>query len=331
MEIPFDLKNQIEASELVKQLIANATLEWDNSTFTTWQACFVRGLFFTGLKRVSASQQAPLRFGSAVHEGIADRLRGNSDEHAFATALKVADENGLDECLDPRRNRKTLISLLNAYFLHCDMNDCWIKPVVYNGTPIVEQGFIFPLGTVALTGLSYFKDGNYSIKWKGKLDVLERYQGELWVNDHKTTTVMGEKFIDDKIRSSQMLGYTWAGRQIAFSFNEPLRGVRINALAMRSTGFEFKSFSIPYADLVISAWQAETLQACANQIRLLDAFLASGAVNDNILVVPNRECCVTKYGRCSYFDACEVYPRMLRNYIMDDTLFTDNKWDPLNE
>ena len=331
MYLPNELVLRIEQSDLVKKLSNNATLEWDNSTFTTWQACFVKGLFFSGLKRVSAAQQAPLRFGSAVHEGIAARLRGATDEVAYATALKVADENRLDECLDPRRNRKTLISLLNAYFLHCDMNGCWITPVVHGGVPIVEQGFIFQLGNVLLSDTKYFKPGIYKIMWKGKLDVLERYQGELWINDHKTTSVMGEKFIDDKIRSSQMLGYTWAGREIAKSFNEELRGVRINALAMRSTGYEFKQFSIPYANLVIDAWREETLAACADKIRQLDALMSRAHTDEFYNVVPNRECCVTKYGRCPYFEACEVYPKMLKDYIMDDTLFANNEWDPLNE
>lgn len=331
MYLPNALLSKIRKSDVVNRLFLEATLEWDNSTFTTWQACFVKGLFFTGLKRVSAAQQAPLRFGSAVHEGIAHRLSGHTDEEAYQRALEVAQENDLDGCLDSRRNRKTLVSLLSSYFMHCDINNCWITPVVVNGKPVVEQGFLFPLGTIKLDGLKYFPQTEFKIVWKGKLDVLERHQGELWINDHKTTTVMGEKFIDDKVRSSQMLGYTWAARRLAEVFNEPIRGVRINALAMRSTGFEFKVFPIPYSDVVIDAWQAETLAACGNQIRALDALLAQNPEQDTTLVVPNRECCVTKYGRCSYFDVCECVPRMMAQYIGDNTLFADNTWDPLNE
>lgn len=331
MYLPKTLIDKISTSDLVKKLFDEGALEWDNSTFTNWQACFVKGLFFTGLRRVSASQQAPLRFGSAVHEGIAYRLTGHTDDEAYQKALEVATKNDLDGCLDVRRNRKTLVSLLSSYFMHCDINNCWITPVVVNGTPVVEQGFMFPLGTVSLGGLKFFPRSDFKIVWKGKLDVLERYQGELWINDHKTTTVMGEKFIDDKVRSSQMLGYTWAARRLAEVFNEPIKGVRINALAMRSTGFEFKSFSIPYSDMTIDAWQSETLAACGNQIRFLDELLSRRADEPLTLVVPNRECCVTKYGRCSYFDVCECVPRMMAQYIGDNTLFTDNTWDPLSE
>lgn len=325
-----NLMDRLEKSTLVTDLRVSQSLSFDNSTFTNWQGCFVKGVLFSGIKRVSARQQAPLRFGSAVHEGLAARLSGKSNEKALAIALHTADENKLHECLDDRRNHRTLVSLLTSYFLHCDITNSWITPVVLDDKPLVEQAFEFNLGHVMIEGLKYFNDGHYLLKWKGKIDVVERYNGDLWIVDHKTTTVMGEKFIDDKVRGSQMLGYTWAGRHFAVAFNERVKGVRINALAMRSNGFEFKMFQIPYSDVVIDAWHAETIAACVQHIRALDALLARAA-NSDTLIVPNRESCVTKYGRCPYFDACDTMPVMMQRMLDDDTLFTDNVWDPLNE
>jgi len=138
---------------------------------------------------------------------------------------------------------------------------------------------------------------------------------------------MGERFLDDKLRSSQMLGYTYAAKYLSEHLfgGLPVYGVRINALAMRSSGYEFKQFDIPYPDWKLAEWQTATIAAIRSLVLQLDAFLASG------VALPTREHCVTKYGKCPYFDVCDSVPMMRDRMIFDDSYFFVSDWSPLNE
>ena len=331
MKISRSLVARLISSDIVQRLMTQQFLSFDNSGFSMWQQCCTKGFINTGLRRVSARGQTPLLFGGAVHEGLAARLAGASDREAIDIALATATKSGLDDHLDEKRNRRTLADLLGSYFIHCDCTGDWIRPVLIDGVAVVEKGFEFELSKLELTGLKYLPNGFYSLNWKGKLDVFERYQGDLWILDHKTTSIMGEKFIDDKLRSSQMLGYAWAGSFFASAFGETIQGVRINALATRSKGFEFKQFPIPYTPQAVLDWRDETIVALTQFLRWLDGILASCGETPYIEFTPNRDACVTKYGRCAYFDACNSLPVMLERILFDDAQYIANVWDPLME
>jgi len=136
---------------------------------------------------------------------------------------------------------------------------------------------------------------------------------------------MGDKFVDDKLRSSQMLGYTYAARYLSeTSFdNLPVYGARINALATRTGGYEFKIFDIPIANWKVDEWKAGVLLGMSQYIASIHTFLQTGEVS------PTRDHCVTKYGRCAYFDACECMPQMRDRMIFDDEIFAVSNWSPL--
>jgi hypothetical protein len=131
---------------------------------------------------------------------------------------------------------------------------------------------------------------------------------------------MGPKFADGYVRSSQMMGYHKATQLIMKDSGLKIEGVLINALALRSSGYEFKHFLLPTASWKLEEWHSETIYAVMQLVISMAQFLATGEA------VPNREHCVTKYGRCSYFDLCEA-PHGLRQKQIDDPLFyVDNEW-----
>jgi len=316
--------------------IRKGVLTIDNSEYCTWNSCFTMGLYSGGLRRVGAKSRAPLAFGGAVHAGLDAYLKAWSlkkDVHPDdpaegwrALALADAAVTKLDSLGDARRNTRVLLSLLESYILqYSRMPSIQFNIFKIDNKPAVEQSFSIPLGEVEIT----FEGRTYAltIMWSGKIDVLSNYERAIAPVDHKTTTVMGEKFVDDKERSSQMLGYTFAARYLAKLLfdNMPVFGVRINALAMRQTGFEFKMFDIPYPEWKIAEWQRETIQSIRDLVSALDKFLGSGQS------VPNREHCVTKYGKCAYFDVCDTPPTMRDRMIFDDSYYFISEWSPLNE
>lgn len=318
-------KDAVAKSKFVENL-RNGLIEIDNSEFSTWGSCFTMGLYNGALKRVNARSRAPLAFGGAVHVGMEYFFKGKGVDECLAAAFADAAITGLDDLCDEKRNTTILENLLRSYFLEYPRNpEMHFNVLRLNDQLCVEQSFSIPLGeiTVVFEGRTI----QVTVMWMGKIDLLTSYENSIAPVDHKTTTVMGEKFVDDKVRSSQMLGYTYAARYLSETlFNKvPVWGVRINALAMRKAGFEFKQFDIPYPDWKVAEWQSETLIAIGDLVRSLDSFLTSA------IAIPTREHCVTKYGRCPYFDVCDSVPSMRDRMMFDDEYFFVSKWSPLGD
>lgn len=325
MKFSSTIVDLVQASAVMSRLKAEHRIQMDNTEFVDWNGCFVKGLYSGGLRKIPAYGVAPLIFGAAVHTGLKHLMLGDSVETVHETSQADATVNNLDTLLDPRRNSNTLRLLLDSYIAHINiMTDERLVPVEINGTRVVEQTFSFPIGTLHFkAGELLLEEVDITVWWSGILDLLSYYRNEIWVVDHKTTSVMGEKFVDDKLRSSQMLGYTYIGRLFEKQLSKPIRGVLINALALRKNDFEFKLFPLPMAQWKIDEWQHETLHAIRSLILDLVDFLSTGEA------VPIREHCVTKYGKCKYFDLCENVPMVRERMLQDENFFTDNKWHPI--
>lgn len=317
----------VSYSDFVKQ-ITSGTITIDNSTFSQWQSCFVAGLKAGALRRMPTRSRTALAFGAATHVGLEALFRKfhfNEVRDMLGEALAEAATEALDNLGDPRRNTNTLSTLLESYRLEYTRRKAMqFNILTINGSPCVEQSFVVPLGSIVVV-TKRWGEVKLNILWSGKIDLLTKFEGAITPVDHKTTTVMGERFVDDKVRSSQMLGYTYATRYIARqAFGEvPIFGARINALAMRSAGFEFKTFEIPYPDWKVAEWQAETLAGLSSLVIQLDTFLSSG------IGVPSREHCVTKYGKCGYFDVCDCHPTMRDRMLFNDDYYFVSQWSPI--
>src|SRR5690606_3812538 len=317
---------RVKSSDFVKRIVEDNVIVIDNSEYIQWDGCFAAGLYNGALKRVGTRSRAPLAFGSSLHVGLENYFKGNADYRD--SALAEAAITHLDDLGDPRRNTTKLLALLDSYTLEYERNRMMQFEILsFDGTPGIEQSFSVPLGTVTIPDTKNLGPARtVDVIWLGKIDLVTKYEGAITPVDHKSTTVMGEKFIDDKVRSSQMLGYTFATRSMKHLFgNLPVYGVRINALAMRSTGFEFKLFDIPFPDWKVAEWQKETLRAIENLVLNLDRFLFDGIVS------PTREHCVTKYGKCASFDVCDSVPAMPDRMIFDENYFYVSTWSPLGE
>ncbi len=335
MKFTDHFRQQVLQSKFIERLKQGVVL-CDNSEFVQWDGCMASGVYNGALKRVSARARTPLSFGAAVHAGLESYFKkemvtlmeGMPAMSAWRQkALTVAGKEKLDEAADPRRNTTMLIDMLEAYFMEYErMASMRFDILDVDGDLQVEKSFVVPLGYIELDR-PLFGHSKLEVQWCGKMDLLTRYENGIAPVDHKTTTVMGEKFIDDKLRSSQMLGYTYATKWMSEHVfgNLPVYGVRINALAQRAKGFEFKQFSVPFADWKIAEWQQETLLSVKEKVIRLEHFLNSGEI------APTREHCVTKYGKCPYFDVCDAAPIMRDRMIFDDSYYYITDWSPLNE
>jgi len=68
--------DKVAASKFVADLKAGK-VSMDNSEFSYWNGCFSAGLYYGALRRVPARGRSALAYGSAVHVGIENFLRGD--------------------------------------------------------------------------------------------------------------------------------------------------------------------------------------------------------------------------------------------------------------
>lgn len=333
-------------SEFFRRLTKDREIRIDNSMFTNWDSCFVKGLLSDPLKKQLARSMDALVFGGAVHAGLDSFYRGGSVKEQIESALEQVEESGQQLSSEHPRTEENLRNLFVQHHVEQEqLAD--IVPISIDGEPVIEKSFSMPLGTIEISTDDamkvYFDTDEDSVEiavyWEGRIDMLATFRDNLWLVDHKTTTVMGEKFVDDKLRSSQFLGYYWAGCKLLkeaegplttstekefYSTDTKIEGVLVNAIALRKKGFEFKRFEIPFSPWKVEEWVTETLSSLSATVYHLFNYLENGEA------VPTREHCVTKYGRCPFFDFCEAHPNMRTRMLDTAGLFQDSSWSPLN-
>lgn len=296
---------KVEATQLWKDLSERKLIQLSSSTLEAWDNCFARGLYFDAFRRQPTFGASALLFGSAFHAALEVHLKGGTISEMLDAARTVAIEGGLTQLDDPKRTVDILDRLVREYVVDYAIRPHSLEPVVVDGEPLVEKTFAFHLGDV-----EHPVDGSLvSVIWRGKIDALIERNGELWVVDHKTTSMMGDRFADDKLRSNQFIGYTWAGRQLTEALGKPVRGVILNAASPQKSGNKYREYVIPYPEWVFDEWQAEVLDLASGIIRGVWDFAQTG------WAVPTRSSCVTKYGKCPYFQVCQAAPLQRGNFL----------------
>lgn len=322
MKLTQELLDRASQSELVAKLQTCSELCLDNTTYEAFVTCPMKGLIERVLRLKPVKPNAAFIFGEAFHKALERYYLGDSIEDSMQAGLQLAIKKDLDDLEDGKRNTFMLEELLRFYFYE---EACKEKTHVLSieGIPMVERSFAFKLGTVSLTIGDQTRQ--ITITWQGKLDLVCDDAG-IWGEDHKTTSVMGERFAQDKFRSSQMLGYSWAiyNTLKLFGRQDEFRGMRINAVAMRSKGFERRIFQLPYTSMQLLEWQEETLLTVQN---ILNELLATLTLTHEVL--PRRVSCVSKYGSCPHFDTCQCSPIARERTLLSSGAYEADTWTPL--
>lgn len=320
MQIDTDLRKRLEESDFHKQLLAG-DLHLDNSRFENWDHCLQKGICANALKRIPSHKRVALDFGSIWHAAMEQRRAGKPLSSQDSAGVTLARELAYAPPPDDRRSIERYKQMLADYHTSWATSlDKEPQALVIDGSPLVEQTFAVPIGHFAIPTI-----GRVHLTWTGKIDTICRFKDKVWIEDHKTTSVMGEQFAFTYQRSSQIMGYMNAGYALAHALDfEPPFGVLLDAICTRSSKNEAGIFEIPVPSWKVDEWRVEILhrvqQVCEAYIKSLD----SG-------VVPlTRTSCVTKFGKCPYFQVCELHPTM-RLRSLDSEDYQDDTWDPLKK
>lgn len=343
MLLPLNIKD----SEFIENL-KNGEIVIDNSTFIQLDSCFAQGIMGAVLKKQPTYGSIHLDFGSCIHAAMECKFKGGNLVEQIEAAKADESWPKVAESTHALKTQDKSIEVLKDYDIHTRISQNFDVLQVDN-KPLCEESFRLKLGEFELDEqkeMELFsqlgmtneeKPSKITIYWQGKIDLLVAYQGMPMICDHKTTSVMGEKFAETFLRSSQMIGYYWAAHTLVelgmgeltdergrvYNLKEkPFRGVLINAIAIRESGIEFKLFDIPIPLTRIEEWRLGTVLRLKYFTEQLSDYLQSN------MTAPNREHCVTKYGRCPFFDVCEA-PDHMRAAMLDSSSYYTSDWSPL--
>lgn len=314
----------------------------DNSSLEAFNTCPRSAEYRLVENRVSHPSSA-LVFGSAIHAGLEAwyKLVQYDEQPDFESAMRMAFDvasqvynKEMQACTasgfgDDWRNLDRVIDTLHRYFSHYQFDDV----EVYDSH--IEQAFSAPLAIITFNKSVpgyYVKDmeqaesvfvNKIHVYWTGRIDLIVKDQGGLWVMDHKTTSMLGPTFWDNFVLSSQMIGYCWAAEKVVV--REPIKGVIVNAIAGRKptrtgVGTEFHRRHFYYSEDQILAWKKNTIALVGNFL----SALKSG------FFPMSTTWCIGKYGKCRYHDVCSLPEKDKLPYLYSD-YYSDNTWSPLTE
>lgn len=158
----------------------------------------------------------------------------------------------------------------------------------------------------------------------GKLDMQILLDGLSWITEHKTTGAYMAQAKSRLHRSAQMMGYTWASKQVGIKTQGLLTAIHhISARKLKDGSWgepkiEFERVPQMYTDFDLADWRRS----------FLDTAMRIQAEQERQLWPMCHDNCY-QYGTCSYACLCEQDGRPLEDRILSG--FTEYKWDVRNE
>lgn len=315
--------------------LKNGALFIDNSVMDEWNECPEQFKNRFLLNRVGAFEKPALNFGSGIHIALAAIERGLPLDQALLVMACHFEHNPQPET--DHRSAGHAEETIRRYVKNHEV-DKWEVLQTDKG-PFVEFPFAYRLFDYDWPLNGAIAHGYTPIFFCGKIDLAIRrpMDGSKWVVDHKTTFQLGKMLTYEMKATPQMKGYCWAFKR---AFGELPAGYIVDAI--RS--------SVPTQKLMdevrfsedtskLDKWWGEQFYREAfyvdqgqidewerNTIALVEEMLWHYSRGYFPL---RRKWCCNKYGRCQYYDVCDL-PVAQRPLALSSNLFIDDTWTPLN-
>lgn len=306
----------------------------DNSSTETIITCRRKAEYYIGNKRQFNGDRWALTFGRIVHKvlEVRARLMTHTITPEITTAMINMADNELQKHPPPEddfRNYAFLLDLINEYNAFYPIESYRIAQ--HNNQPLIEVGFIHPLGEITLNTRCLVRNPDGStierfvqtikVMQTGRIDQVVTHQDRLYGLDHKTTSMMGPTYFKEFDMSSQMVAYKWAIEELT---GRKITGFIINALGMRKptkTGkkLEFQRYTVHTSDESVTEWKRDAMSHISTYLSdCIEGYTPKGT-----------KWCVGKYGACEFFDVCTL-PHDQRPIMLATNNYRNVTWDPLN-
>lgn len=303
----------------------NAILEIDNSSLEQFNVCSRSAQHYLVDGRETSRERSALTYGTAIHNGLEPIMaHGTSPDVLQQSADRIIDTYKNESVpIDEWRTPDRAIETLKFYSRFYDL-ELW-KLLYIDSKPQVELSFQIPLGTISLNcpvALLNKTIKNVFVIWTGRIDAIVEWDGQLWIVDHKTSSVMGPSYWEDFKLSQPQQGYTWAATKL---LKQRVSGSVINGIFCRKptktgTPTEFERQRFIYTDEQLIEWEHNTL--------ILVSDFLSHCVRGYFPMETKQ--CIGKYGTCQYHPVC-TSPLKDRSVILSSSEYKHVTWNPLNQ
>ena len=285
----------------------------DNSMRSAFVACphdfFLR--YIEGWKRPGTS--AHLNFGAAFAAGLeATRIafyeRGESSPSAVAAGQSAA-QNIWDASANSH-DTKTLercLGAISAYFRQYPPERDHLRPLrLTDGTYGIEFSGALPLPVS-------HPDTGEPLLYSGRFDMLAQMHGQIYVEDDKTTSMLGASWSRQWRLRAQFTGYCWLAQEYGYS----PQGVVVRGISILKNGYGHAEVIEQRPQHMIREWHAQLLR----DITRMRACYDSGDWDKSL------DAACTAYGGCTFQDVCLSHqPRKW----LEATFTQEEPFDPLN-
>lgn len=257
-------------------------------------SCQRAGYLYKVRRRVRATEVKPgADAGAALHDAMARYRKGATMAEACVELATFV--NGEDYRTGPY-----LVDAMRAYERHWGDDRATFKAVA------VELPFTIQLADW--------------LTYEGRIDlVYEHPDGRLVVRDLKSGKQFGNTDLDRFARNPGTIGYILAASRM---LGRPCVTTELDSLTMRAPlvkeradskpRFEMHRAQFTFDNERIEEWRV-------NVLRNVTAFLRAV---DTDTVTMNENSCVTNFGKCPYYDCCEL-PISQRDTLLNSDMYRD--------
>lgn len=347
--------------------LIDGSLFIDNSGWMEGLTTCPRALEYKQLhRRIPVAESTALNFGSAIHLALEFRYRNYQNEPVdvfFQDRIAPILTSFFEQHptpLDDWRNLNWAFEVMNQYNRHyeredfsllkygeprtcpqCEGKGCeWCNQTGKNEY-MVELSFALPLCKVS--GIPFYvsttelKVIDIPVYYTGKIDLPVVIDNQIFIQDHKTASMLGPSFFQRMKMSAQQKGYCWAFEQLtgqkvagyvvnAIRVKEPPQYVTNNQVSARTgkkqSPDEWWKESLQREKYYIKPGELDEWKQ--NTISILEEFFW----NYSRGYMPMKTQWCTVFGQCPYFDVCTM-EKQDRAVLLSSGLFADNNWSPL--
>jgi len=322
LDIPQSVPQEINSVPRGPIISPEGIMRIDNSSLEHFATCARSAEYYLVRNKELNRSRAALSFGSLMHQLLESHYTEDIlPSYRVARAAQIIAETELPVEEGEWRTSERAMETYISYLATCEFDDFSIMRES-DGKPLVEIYFEQALGDVEFNAeFNGIYHKTLRVLWTGRIDAVIETGKEVFVMDHKTTTMLGPSFFADFENSQQTIGYTWAGQQF---LGKPVAGLFLNALAIRKpskagTPFERHTKRYLYSQDRLEEWQHNTLVLVSDFLSHLD----------RKYFPMQTKWCVGKYGQCPYFDVCTL-PQPQREAMLTSNFYRDVTWTPKN-
>lgn len=192
---------------------------------------------------------------------------------------------------------KTFTRMFQAvefYFEQYPLDTDPIRPYIFpDGKSGVEFSFGVPIEL-------RHPDTGDPIIFAGRTDLLGYYNKLCAIIDEKTTTQLGDNWINSWKMRGQFFGYVWAARQ----FDVPVTAAVIRGVAILKTKFsKLQVIETGYSDFMVERWHRNMLNRIRFMILLYEQQKKFDMPPEEVWPMNFGDACAS-YGGCSQRDLC---------------------------